>query len=338
MSAHNVAPAPAAAPLATVALGRCPGCRRSEGFGADALAGYRPLPFAYHFAGAVLPGGVCPQCGLRGLTVQPAPHEFGRLYAREYFASGDVRCGHVGDYFAERTALLSDAMALLADAIEPATARATGGRPGRLLELGCATGVLLEAAQRRGWTVQGVEYSADAAAEAARHGVPVFVGALEDARLPDDGFDVAFLGDVLEHVPDPATVLRDVARLLAPGGALVLRGPMATHSLARRLAIGASMVFRRTWRLDEPPYHLWEFTPGPLRALVAGAGLSIESFVQSKTPPSLTRRRGPLLGPLLGALDAFNVAWTGATNALGDRCMLVARRPGGATRAAGAPR
>jgi len=318
--------------LATVALPRCPACGHSQGIGADARAGYRPLPFAYHFLGASFPGGECPECGLRGLTVQPAAHEFGRLYAREYFTGGDVRCGHVDDYFAERVSLLSDAMGLLADAIDPAVARATGGRPGRLLELGCATGVLLEAAQRRGWIVQGVEYSADAAAEATRHGVPVFVGALADAALPDAAYDVAFLGDVLEHVPDPAAVLREVARVLAPGGALVLRGPMATNSIARRLGLGAQAVLGRTWRLDEPPYHLWEFTPGPLRALIATAGLIVESFVQSKTPPSTTRRRTALVGPVLHALDVLNVAWTHSTNALGDRCMVVARRPGGSVR------
>ena len=324
--------AEAVATLATVALPRCPSCGRSEGAGADARAGYRPLPFAYRFLGATFPGGECPQCGLRGLTVQPAAHEFGRLYAREYFTGGDVRCGHVDDYFAERVSLLADAMALLAEAIDPAVARATGGRPGRLLELGCATGVLLEAAKRRGWTVQGVEYSADAAAEAARHGVPVFVGALADAALADSAYDVAFLGDVLEHVPDPAAVLREVARVLAPGGALVLRGPMATNSIARRLGLAAQAVLGRTWRLEEPPYHLWEFTPGPLTALITGAGLTVESFVQSKTPPARTRPRGALVGPVLNALDTVNVAWTRATNTLGDRCMVVARRPGGSTR------
>ncbi len=314
-------------PLATIALANCPGCGRSEGHGTDARAGYRPLPFAYRFAGATFPGGACPRCGLRGLTVQPAAHEFGRLYAREYFSSGDVRCGHVGDYFLERTALLGDAMALLADALDRAVARATGGRPGRLLELGCATGVLLEAAQRRGWTVQGVEYSADAATEAKRYGVPVFVGALADAHLDAASFDVAFLGDVLEHVPDPAAVLREVARVLAPGGALVLRGPMATNSLARRVGLAAQQALGRTWQLDEPPYHLWEFTPGPLRALISTSGLTVESFIQSKTPPSRTRRRDPVTGTVLSALDTLNVAWTQSTNALGDRCMVVARKP-----------
>ena len=309
-----------AAPIATIQLSRCPSC----GHRAGDDAGYRRLPFTYRFAGATFPGGECPHCGLRGLTVQPAAHEFSRLYAREYFAGGDVRCGHIGDYFAERGTLLRDAAALVEGALEPA--RAPGVAPGRLLELGCASGAVLEAARERGWSVQGVEFSLEAAAEARGHGLAVFVGGIAEAQLPDDSFDVAFAGDVLEHVPDPGAVLRELARVIAPGGALVLRGPMATHSWARGLALAAMGALGRTWWLDEPPYHLWEFTPGPLRALVAQAGLTVESFTQAKTPPAATRRRGPVAGAVLTALDAANVAWTRATGTRGDRCSLLARR------------
>ena len=265
--------------------------------------------------------------------MQPAAHEFGRLYAREYFTGGDVRCGHVDDYFAERTALLSDAMALLADAIDPAVARATGGRPGRLLELGCATGVLLEAAQRRGWIVQGVEYSADAAAEA---GAPRRAGVRRRARRRGaaptrrtTSRSSATCSSTCP-IPPPCCARSRACSRPAARSCCADRWPRtrsrAASAWARRPSLG------RTWRLDEPPYHLWEFTPGPLRALITGAGLAVESFVQSKTPPATTRRRGALVGPVLNALDTVNVAWTHATNALGDRCMVVARRPGGSAR------
>jgi 2-polyprenyl-3-methyl-5-hydroxy-6-metoxy-1,4-benzoquinol methylase len=309
-----------AEPLPTVPLVRCPLCGASD---------FRPLPFAYEYEGATFPGGACRRCGLRGLLVQPAAHAFGRLYARGYFEGGDVRCGHVGDYFADRAAQLRDGAAL-AERFE----RVNGGRAGRLLELGCASGAVLEAAANRGWAVHGVEYSADAAAEAERHGVPVTVGGLEDARrtdprLADASFDVAFLGDVLEHVPDPAATLSAVHAVLAPGGALVLRGPMATHSFARTAAMAAMTALGRTWRLAEPPYHLWEFTPGPLTALVRRAGFQIETFRQTKIPPTLAKRRtgaGRALAVPLYALDATNAAWTALTHTRGDRCELVARR------------
>ncbi len=304
-----------ATPFPTVPLARCPACGNTA---------FDALPFVYAFEGASFPGGACARCGLRGLTVQPAGDAFGRLYARNYFEGGDVRCGHVGDYFADRAAQLRESKAL-AERFE----RVNGGRAGRLLELGCASGAVLEAAATRGWSVQGVEYSAEAAAEAHRHGVPVTLGGIEDAGLEGASFDVAFLGDVLEHVPDPAKTLAAVHHALAPGGALVLRGPMATHSLARSAAMAAMRALGRTWRLNEPPYHLWEFTPRPLTALLKNAGFTIETFRQTKIPPTLAKRRsgaGQALAFPLYALDAVNAAWTALTGTRGDRCELVARR------------
>ena len=293
-------------------LAACPSC------GGHA---FRDLPFEYDYEGERFPGGECAQCGLRGLTVQPAPREFATMYARGYFEGGDVRCGHVGDYFAERPALLTDG-AHLTEWFESLR----GGRPGRLLEVGCAAGATLEAAALRGWSTFGVEYSADAAAEARAHGVPVHVGGLAEAKLPAMAYDVVFMGDVLEHVPDPAATLREVHRVLSPGGALALRGPMATHSLARRLGLAWLGARGKHFTLPEPPYHLWEFEPASLTALARGAGLTVESFQQSKTPPSLAKRRGAQ-ALAVAALDAGNVAWTALTGTLGDRCMMVARRP-----------
>jgi SAM-dependent methyltransferase len=282
---------------------------------------FRPLPFEYHYGGAIYPGGECETCGLRGLTVQPAAHEFRRLYARDYFEGGDVRCGHVGDYFAERPALLADGARLSAWF----TSLNRGGT-GRLLEVGCASGAVLEAAATRGWQVQGVEYSADAAAEAARYGVPVIVGGLEEARLEAGAFDVAFLGDVLEHVPDPAATLAEVTRVLAPGGVLALQGPLTTNSLARRMGLGLMDAFGKRLALLEPPYHLWEFEPVTLVELARGAGLLVEQFRQSKTSPSLVKRQGAQ-AIAVAMVDVLNAGWTSLTGTLGDRCTMVARKP-----------
>jgi hypothetical protein len=113
--------------------------------------------------------------------------------------------------------------------------------------------------------------------------------------------------------------------VLVPGGVLALRGPLTTNSIARHLGLAMMEAFGRRLALREPPYHLWEFEPHTLTELTRVAGLAVESFRQSKTPPSFVKRRGP--GALaVAALDGLNALWTGMVGTLGDRCTMVARK------------
>jgi hypothetical protein len=132
---------------------------------------------------------------------------------------------------------------------------------------------------------------------------------------------------VLEHVPDCRAVVDEVARVLAPGGHFYLRGPITTHSLARRLALAAYGIAGREIVLREPPYHLWEFTPGSLRRLLESAGLRVIRMRQSKIPPGRAHgEKTPLQRAALGVLDAVNLPLTRACNVLGDRVVAVARK------------
>ena len=79
--------------------------------------------------------------------------------------------------------------------------RQSGGRPGRVLDVGCGRGFLLDAFRRRGWTVEGTEMSAASSAHAREVlGIPVHVGPLESLDLPAESFDAVTLWHVLEHV------------------------------------------------------------------------------------------------------------------------------------------
>jgi hypothetical protein len=135
------------------------------------------------------------------------------------------------------------------------------------------------------------------------------------------------MGDVLEHVPDCHAVLIEAARLLKTGGHLYLRGPITTNSLARRLALALYGVLGRSIVLREPPYHLWEFTPGPLEHLFASAGLDVIRARQSKIPPGRTHGEKSVLQRLaMGVVDAFNLALTRLLNVGGDRIVMVGRK------------
>ncbi len=299
------------APLAIVSLERCLAC------GGARLA---PLAMRYEFRGT-FPLVECRACGLRFLAVQPAREALGELYSAAYFER-DFRCGRSDTDVYDEAMYREEDRGLL-DAFERLRA------PGRLLEVGCAAGWLLRHAAERGWKVEGVELSETAVAHARALGLEVHRGELDDAALPGGAFDLVYMGDVLEHVPDCRGVLASVARVLRPGGVLYLRGPITTHSLARRLALAAYGALGRTLVLNEPPYHLWEFTPRPLAALFRAVGLEVIECRQSKIPPGRAHGdKSALQRAAMAAVDAINLPITNAFNAFGDRVVMVGRKRG----------
>jgi len=141
--------------------------------------------------------------------------------------------------------------------------------PGRLLDIGCSTGLFLDLASLDGWDVWGVE-PAEALASVARtrHGSRVLRSSFEEASLGAMSFEVVSLWDVLEHVHDPPAFVRRVAELLVPGGVLALNVPNLDSLVARLL--------RSRWPLLLPE-HLYYFTPRSLSRLLAEAGFTLEA-------------------------------------------------------------
>jgi len=110
---------------------------------------------------------------------------------------------------------------------------------GRLVEIGSSMGLLLQAFAADGWDVLGVEPDRNGWRHAvARLGLPVLNTTLEGARLADASTDVVVMLHVIEHLPDPAATLREIHRVLKPGGHLVLETPrydtLAFRLLGRR--------------------------------------------------------------------------------------------------------
>jgi len=101
------------------------------------------------------------------------------------------------------------------------------GRPGRLLDVGCSCGLLLEVASELGWDVYGVEPSHEAAAKAReRVGESrVFQGFVQE--LPDDWgpFDAISMSHVWEHFTGYRAVLDGLVARLRPGGVLTIQSP-----------------------------------------------------------------------------------------------------------------
>jgi len=142
--------------------------------------------------------------------------------------------------------------------------------PGRILDVGCGNGDDLIRLKSNGWALYGVEPNPYAAAHARRVGIEVFSGPIEQAPFPESSFKVITLFHSLEHVHDPVLTLRQVARLLAPNGLVLVRTPNVA-SLNFRL-------FGIHWHGLEIPRHLYWFDPHCLRLLAERAGLHLRRW------------------------------------------------------------
>jgi SAM-dependent methyltransferase len=141
-------------------------------------------------------------------------------------------------------------------------------KPGRLLDVGCATGLFLNDMRSKGWTCYGVEPSISAAAYASNHfGLDVFVGRLEEAHYPEASFDLITLWDVLEHTPNPRQVLEKSAILLKPGGTLFINIP--------NLNAKERKWFGPYWAGWDIPRHLHMFPLDWLSKIVESIGLRL---------------------------------------------------------------
>lgn len=141
-------------------------------------------------------------------------------------------------------------------------------RGGRLLDVGCGNGFFLAFALERGWDGYGVDNSPGAVQEARKRlSDRVALGTLFEAAYPAESFDVVSLFEVLEHLPDPKDHLREVRRILRPGGWVCLSVPNFA-SLER-------LVFGKWWVGLDAPRHFQQFTPRSLGACLGEAGFEV---------------------------------------------------------------
>lgn len=137
---------------------------------------------------------------------------------------------------------------------------------GRLLDIGCNYGFSLRTCQAY-FDVHGLDISRYAIREAKRH-APTANIMLCDVRkgLPykDGTFDVVTMFDTLEHLTNHDSVLRDVCRILKPGGLLTLTTP-------NRWSIN-SILFGRDYWFKRDATHVVLFSRGSLKKEVTEAG------------------------------------------------------------------
>ncbi len=160
-------------------------------------------------------------------------------------------------------------------------------RPGRLLDVGCGYGFFLKMAEERGWEAVGVDLDPKGIAYAKeRLRVNAILGDLKDVQFPDDSFDLVTLWNVVECVPDPLELLRQLRRVLKEGGTVFIRTQNETwQRLSFRLTshlprFGGSMIGRHSFATFV--FHLTSFSHSTLRLLIEYAGFVLMSIENSK--------------------------------------------------------
>jgi methionine biosynthesis protein MetW len=145
----------------------------------------------------------------------------------------------------------------------------------RVLDVGCATGShTLKFTHGKKCQVLGIEPDAARAAVARSRGLDVVTGVLDEELLRTRGpFDLIIFGDVLEHVPGPASLLNLAKAGLAPGGIIAASVPNVAHWTVRVLLLFGRFDYKPSGIMDAT--HLRWFTQKSFRSLFEHAGMKV---------------------------------------------------------------
>ena len=270
-----------------------PGAERSERV-ACALCGARAS--RPRLAGEA-PGGAafafvrCRGCGLVYQDPRPVFEDLRRRYGPDYFA---YELANEENFFGLMRLGLADA------GLEGIAAGMRS--PRSFLDVGCATGMLLQWMRGQGWEVQGADVCRESAEYGGRvRGVRIHAGTLEEARFADRSFSVVHFSHLIEHVVDPRAFLGEVRRVLRDDGRAVITTPNIGGFQAR--------LFGARWR-SAIVDHLVLFSRPTLRRMLAGTGFAVEREVTwgglaAGTAPAWLKRPADRLAKRCGFGDVM---------------------------------
>jgi SAM-dependent methyltransferase len=216
----------------------------------------------------------CRNCGLVFLNPRPSDEEAGRIYPDNYHAFAFDETGFGLIYRVRRRLearrLLKWCAGLPVDA--------------KILDVGCGDGFhlrLLKDFGKPAWSLAGVDTDARAVAAAGRAGLPVHQGKVEELDPPPGGYNLVLLIMTVEHLADPAAVLRSIRRLLAPGG----RVGIITDNVG---SPDFTLFGGRHWGGYHFPRHLTLFDKSTLARLAESADLRVENIATAVSPVNWT--------------------------------------------------
>jgi 2-polyprenyl-3-methyl-5-hydroxy-6-metoxy-1,4-benzoquinol methylase len=214
------------------------------------------------------------------------------------------------DYFTERNAYLVETDSFNASFAQLLDLAGQRKPVGRLVDIGCGPGLLLNLARQRGYEVKGCDISPWATQYARDRGLDVWTGDLASAGYASKQFDVAIVNHTLEHVPAPRQFLEEVQRILAPEGVVLVGVPNYASLM--------SSLMRERWAGLLPDQHLWHFTPKTLNLILQRAGCHVEKIT---VEPYVHRHPNKLKAGVLRILG-----WAAEQLGRGDSLIAIAHK------------
>lgn len=217
-------------------------------YAGDIAVAERGYKITDHETGVPLRIVKCSRCGLIYANPRPAIRSLVSSYARM-----------VDELYTEEEAGRRASARAVLDALKRFRKR------GRILDLGCATGFLLDEARKAGWEAHGVELS-EWAIRYAREKLgidTIYHGVLKNAGYPANYFDAVVMMDSIEHLTDPRGTLIEIRKVLKADGILCVNTPDIASFVSRVLKA-------RWWGVKQS--HLYYFSRRTLRAMLESAG------------------------------------------------------------------
>ncbi|WP_037572762.1 class I SAM-dependent methyltransferase [Spirochaeta cellobiosiphila] len=214
----------------------------------------------------------CKDCGVLLQNPQPVPQALIDRYSDEYF-----------DYEIENEEAFYKLMELGLNDIDFYKLTETWNKNNsKFLDVGCATGKLLESKKKEGWIVKGVEVCQPAVDYGRKvRGVDIFHGTIEQAPFKDGEFDFIHFSHVIEHIPDPIKFMNSIRRVCSKDGYVAITTPNYNSLQAR--------LFKKDWR-SAIADHVYLYSEKTLVKLLKSTGFKI---IKVRTWGGLAKGVGP---------------------------------------------
>jgi 2-polyprenyl-3-methyl-5-hydroxy-6-metoxy-1,4-benzoquinol methylase len=224
----------------------------------------------------------CQKCGLMRTNPRPTIETIGFYYPDNYrpYVDTQVQASTSRSSKYRLKTFLRQLIDPLSEVIPPIS-------PGRMLEVGSASGKFLHKMAGQGWEVVGIEPNRSAAEAAAKLDFKVHVGTLESAPSPEYQFDLIVGWMVLEHLHEPVLSLQKLAQWTRTGGWIALSVPNAG-------SIEFS-IFKGAWFALQVPTHLYHYTTITITDILDKGGWHQTKIMHQRSLSNMVASLGYLL-------------------------------------------